>query len=758
MTEQLFSYAYPMSDDVAQSMLISETETRIHIRPTSTNALITWLHNKLIRNLLTSRKTLILVKSQEQVRMLEDILQTYEIQPLCLFFNHSRSDIEKKLMQFKPMAVSGKLQLRGFENACSEVNKRSQDILNSIKHYHQPGPEAPSSLVNILAKYIRYKSSTGFFYESPVTHLLQKEYLQLKQLLEPFSKYLKGNLPPHHVLNNLNTKSFELFLADEAWACISQNLESWIQSGTELLEEFQMIVSEFKQNEKNRILEEIKSIQDEISMRRDIHFNSGSKNIELHLLEEKLLRSFKALSENSDGSPSHFALTPGSISEDSIKEYLVRFFNQKYKKVLSEEIEPLPLRKSAKKSILKFETWVKEINASNILKEPIIPENIDLVKASKTLQNLTIQFTKILQSSHEFGDYFEWSILYGKLSEAQAIAFNHILFNHKPKLWQNALDCLYLTGIVDGDEHTAILPTLESQQELMNGLNETKNLLPGYLHSKYENHQYHAVKELEGINPILHQTISEKKPSPNTLSEHYAQTPLLSEIFPIIVMEISHPEYFPTNLLHVWDEVWNLCPDLEESFLARFEKASHRYISIFQDHAPSSHFQIALSQAPPTKLKHILDNYTSSEGWSLMSQLALFIQSNFPNFRIYANPEYHCLSFLPKSLEQLVLQWTQTEWQTISIDDANSLDKLTEILLFKGTKKKVWNCDGLFSNTTSGLQQLEWQWHFGRCLETAGFECETIWSENLYAFRNFINVADSSTTTKKSPLTLLNKT
>lgn len=756
MTEELFSYAYPMADDVAQSMLISETETRIHIRPTSNNALITWLHNKLIRNLLTSRKTLVLVSSQEQVRMLEDIIQTYEIQSLCLFFNHSRSDIEKKLLQFKPMTVQGKLQIKGFENASADLTKKVRNMLDSIQHSHVGSHETPASMVNILARYIQINSSNELVFEPTSPALSQKEYLQLKQLLEQFARHLKGNLDPNHALTELNTRIFELFLAEEAWTCIEQNLNIWIQSGRQLLHECLLLISEYKQSESSRIRFEIKSIQDEISIHKSIQSSSNVHNIELQLLEEKLHKVLKSFAGES-GMPSNaMTQTPHSWSEKHVSEYLSQYLEIKFQHIPCEEVRSTALNKSANTFLIKFQDWLNEINSAHILKDSKSFDGTDLVSAAKYIKSQTATFLRILEGSQDFENYFEWSILYSRLTQAQACTIN-ILVQHSPQHWQSLLDGLYLYNIVERNVNATLLPDHESTLKLKQGLDELKSQLPTYLHSRYENYQYHALRELENSQPTLHETLVEKKPSPNSLSEHYHQTPLLSEVFPVIVMEVSHPEYFPANLVHVWDEIWNLCPDIEETFLTRFEKAGHRYISIFEDHAPNSHFQIALSQAPPLRLLNILNHYSSSEGWTLMSQLALFIQSNFPNFRLYANSEYHCLSFLPKGLEQLVLQWSQSEWQNIPLEESTALDKLTEILLFKGTKKKIWNCDGLYSNTTSGIQQLEWHWHFGRCMEAAGFECETIWSNKLYEYRNFLKITDTSIPNKRSTLPLLKK-
>ena len=100
MGQDSFIYLYPMPDDVAQSMLISETESNIHIRPLNQNARKLWICNKIIRNLLTKRKTLILIDQPEHVRLLEEIIHEFQLQPLSFLFTHSRSEIEQKLLQY----------------------------------------------------------------------------------------------------------------------------------------------------------------------------------------------------------------------------------------------------------------------------------------------------------------------------------------------------------------------------------------------------------------------------------------------------------------------------------------------------------------------------------------------------------------------------------------------------------------------------------------------------------------------------------
>ena len=199
MRQDLFLYLYPMPDDVAQSMLISETESHIHIRPLNANAKKIWLHNKLIRNLITSRKTLILVDSAEDVTLIKELLDQFNINHLSLFFKHSRSEIEKHLIEFSPKTIAGKLDIDPTHEILDQIAIQYFHLVKIYENiYHKTNP-SHENYIEQLCRWIKLNTTQTNFRLFSNEWIKHQQYLRLKKGIESAASIYQVNLTLIHL-------------------------------------------------------------------------------------------------------------------------------------------------------------------------------------------------------------------------------------------------------------------------------------------------------------------------------------------------------------------------------------------------------------------------------------------------------------------------------------------------------------------------------------------------------------------------------
>ncbi|MBK9632494.1 MAG: hypothetical protein IPO62_15815 [Saprospiraceae bacterium] len=722
MVQDIFSYLYPMPDDVAQSMLISETETNIHIRPTNSNSLKCWLHNKLLRNLATQRKTLILVDKQEHVKLFEELIELFGIQSLCFNFHHSRSQVEKNLIKFSPITVSGSLNIRKFKDSCNHFHSITNHLIQSVEKTYLHGKYSADPAYLTLCRYIKLNKSEFYFLPQLNSRLNLKEYQYLKHIVEALVKNSAGQLYELHPLRRLNHFSFELFLPEEAWTYFSYFLSNWYNKGKTLLGEFRMVHKEIKaQISKKLFLRKLKLIELWNSTCQTSN-DPCSWSVEHQLTCEKINSFLKEYS----GEQIRFSEVD-NFSEIDLKVILdktVQIYLSDQAEFLSTDVvNESEFNASLTTLDSKLKTWYQELVNSRILQDVHGLELKPMSQQVEQVQQLMVWVKEILEHEEEFPSYYEWMALTNQFTSAQNEVLDSI--KHLPKpMWAQAIEYIYLNDLFGKSNFLDDLVNDQSISECKKLLLELKDNFPKYLHSIYEKWQYLALQQLEQKNDSIFQTIKHKVDSKYTLSEFYQNLDSLSNVFPVIILESSHPEFFPNNLDAHWDEIWNLSPTIDENFINRFMKSCHHFINIYSDYSTFSQFNIALSQSAPIKLKDSLLETASSDNYLTIQSIAAFIYNNFPQMRIFVNNDTHCISFLPRHLEPLILQWSESNWNQISLDEPNALDKLTEILLYKGTTKKIWLADGFFSPNIVSIQQMEWQWHFLKCMQLAGFHVE----------------------------------
>ncbi|MBK9272547.1 MAG: hypothetical protein IPM48_13225 [Saprospiraceae bacterium] len=738
MVQEVFSYLYPMPDDVAQSMLISETETNIHIRPTTSNAYKTWMHNKLLRNLITKRKTLVLVNNLNQLNDIQEFMDIFNLSPLFLRFHHSRSEIEKELAGFKPVSVSGSLNINTFKRTTIEFVDHANLLLRSISQCYYPEGTNKDSLLLLLNKYIRLPKENFHFLVNFPSKLSSEEIYFLKRNIDDLSANALGQLRENHPLKNLNQVNFELFLVDEAWSYFSHFLQNWYARGKVLLSEFKMIQTELA----DQVYGRLRKIKTQLIAGWELQNlsteNPVNNTIEKQLAVENLISFLIDLGKEriiSSNSMAYSKLEWEVELEKAIEDTLPFEFER----MIDFHETPSVFLKCVNTLKEQFEVWYKDLENSKILihvPEYKVSNFSSQISLAQRLMGLVYD---ILEQNVEFEKYFEWERLTYTFSPSQ----KELLLWFKaipPDQWSDALEYFYINQQFEGAKNS---PSITGDDQIANCIDSLlvwKSKIQKYLHSVYEKEQYLNLIEMEKQCKELHSSIGNNMGHHFSLSDYYQRLDSLAMVFPVIILESLHPEFYPADFDKIWDEVWNLNDQLQNEYLPRFLKSCHHFINLFEGYSDTSSFQIALSQSPPLIIKSVLIRDFGSDSFEVLHSFASFIYNNFPQFKIFVNSSEHCISFLPKHIESLILQWSDSDWNQITLDDSSALDQLTEIFLFKGTLKKIWIVDGLFNPQVGSIQQLEWQWHFRRCMEAAGFEIIDFSTSLLFEYRNFLKL------------------
>lgn len=739
MGQDSFIYLYPMPDDVAQSMLISETESNIHIRPLNQNARKLWICNKIIRNLLTKRKTLILIDQPEHVRLLEEIIHEFQLQPLSFLFTHSRSEIEQKLLQFNPVTVPGKLNLEQFET----LNKALKIVHNNLKETYDSLYQTKSGLqenfVSSISKAISLEQvkKNEFFRISPLHEpLMQREYQSMINLLESFKTCKGGKLHESHPLNQLNDKLFELFLRDEAWTYLSHFLTHWKKTGSQILNELNEYLDYWFISENKRICHQFSKYISELKWLQSNQTDQSDWMLKHQLAVEKFekYRNFLKPSDTSEIITFNYRNEIPSISD--LKPEINNCLNHTLKSLKLSEIRDRDIVLSLKSILERAIKWQNDINSSGIIHQTIQLQSDTLPELIHSIEKHIKFADTILDCSSSFAPFFDWKIQYNLLTDRQKNILDLLQSAH-PDSWEMELKRHYQDSILKQtfDYNAEFIP--DWIKEFKTSVAQIKSQWTSYLLSKYEQKQHQSLQKLSEKDSGLYESLKNNQKNEHTLSEYYQLIPLLTDVFPIIILENSHREYFPTLTQPVWDEVWNLCPADEDQQLAKFGKSAHHYISIHEELSSHAEFNIALNQAPPSRLKNILHDLHPTEVTTHINGLANFILSNFPKLKVLVNSKKLVLSFLPKELEQLFIQLSGVEWNLIQLEEQDGAERLSELLMHKSTQKKIWLADQLFSTASLNIQQLEWQWHFLKCMEVAGFEIENVESNQLFQLKSF---------------------
>lgn len=739
MDQDSFIYLYPMPDDVAQSMLISETESNIHIRPLNQNARKLWICNKIIRNLLTQRKTLILIDQPDHIRLLDEIIQEFQLQPLCFLFTHSRSEIEQKLLQFAPVTVPGKLNMEQFENLSKSLKITHQNLKETYDTLYQTKVGPQDNFVSLVSKVIlSEQSNKGEISRISNLHepLMQREFQSLINLLESFKTCKDGRLHETHPLNQLNEKLFELFLRDEAWTYLSHFLYQWKKTGIQILNDLKEYLDLWYICENKRICHQFSKIISELKWLNSNPSDQSEWFLKHQLTVEKFekYRSFLRQTDTSEFIAFNYRNEIPTLSD--LRPEISNYLNRTLKSIKIADIRDREVVLSIKNILDRAIKWQNDMNTSGIIHKTVQLNSETLPELIQSIENDITIAEDILQSSDAFAQFFDWKTQYNLLTERQKVILDQLQFVH-PDQWEIELKRHYQDNNLKQffDYNAEFIP--EWIRDFKTGVAQIKSQWTTYLLSKYEQKQHQALYKLIDKEPGLYESLKNNQKNKHTLSEYYQLIPQLAEIFPIIILENSHREYFPTLTQASWDEVWNLCPTEEEQQFAKFGKSTHHYISIHEEFSSIAEFNIALNQAPPSRLKNILFDLHPTEVTTHINGLANFILSNFPKLKVLVNSKNLALSFLPKELEQLFIQLSGAEWNAIQLDEQDGAERLSELLMHKSTHKKIWLADQLFSTASLNIQQLEWQWHFLKCMEVAGFEIENVETNQLFQLKSF---------------------
>ncbi|MBL0235158.1 MAG: hypothetical protein IPQ02_00670 [Saprospiraceae bacterium] len=739
MRQDLFLYLYPMPDDVAQSMLISETESHIHIRPLNANAKKIWLHNKLIRNLITSRKTLILVDSAEDVTLIKELLDQFNINHLSLFFKHSRSEIEKHLIEFSPKTIAGKLDIDPTHEILDQIAIQYHHLAKIYENiYHKTNP-SHENYIEQLCRWIKLNTTQINFRLFSNELISHHQYLRLKKGIESATSIHQGNLPLNHPLNHLNDKLFELFLPEEAWTYITHFIDTWIKTGEAILSHLELFLDEWTLSTLSHIQDHLLPLYDtlvQIKINQKVKYDAALKikyDYTLTKFKNKILEFIPQQHQLADLS---WMQTIEELNLSQIQQII-------YQHTLSLQLNINPsqlLSQTHKRSfeliLSEVNDWLKDINNISILLQPIALKSTTIHEYIKDIKFTISNAKEILNSKTYFEVYFNWKQHYQSFNEIEKNILDQL--RQTPySSWGLQLDLFYYNqGISSSFIHDSIYLN-DHTNRIKEHIKKFKNHLPTYIQSLYEQKQFEAIQALIQSNPNLYESVKNNRVNSSSLQEYYHSLPTLATLFPIIILEHQHQEYFP-QLNHVgWDEVWNLSHKEDELYEQKLEKSSYHYITINEGLSAKAHFNIAISQAPPIKLKNLLTELHPSEMNKHIFALSSFILSNVNHIRIWINSNQLCLSFLPKQMESIILPLTGLDWNLMHMDGHNSIEKFSELLMHKGTHKSIWIIDQLLVHHNLSLQQIEWQWHLIKCLEYAGFEIIHFDSHLFMQYKNY---------------------
>ncbi|MEP7196848.1 MAG: hypothetical protein ABI851_10025 [Saprospiraceae bacterium] len=733
MQNEIFEHYFPMPDDIAQSILIAETESKIHLRPINLNAKKVWLYNKLLKNLLTNRKTILQIDNQTDALLITEFLEEIGLDKLCFSFTHSRSNNEKKLKEFEPIIVNGIINPDSFGIAVKHLMKSYTEVLRSYNAYYQKDILLQENLSSYIQKSIRIRQNLipyeGF--QSDFSKLSQKDFISLKRNLKEAIELSKGSNPFLSVFQIINKKIFELFNEEEAWLTISEHLNSLKESVVPILSTIQFIKEQFVER---LICDQQKAILSHFNLFVNLNSKSvldSEEEIQLSLITAKLTSSISQLSKDES------LVQIENLKKLNIHQLLHLIAMHAQEKWNSESctlFNGQSMDKLSTDLVFQARSLIYKLNHSGIFEIRII-EFLSIQHIKSILLDLRKEAELVLSLKSYFSLFYSWKKYLLNCTENQQ-QFLQELTVLPSSQWQLLLELSHTEKLIEqGHLFDAI-----SLNERLDGFNQSleqyKKELIKTLAAKYEKQQHSQLEEIKNNQPELKKLIIDRAFSELSLSDYYTRIPLLAELFPIIILENTKLDYFPSIANKIWDELIILDDSSTNVNIHKLIGSAYHIIQLQETPSNDVFFNIALTQSAPEKLKNILFETHHSESFTTIQQLSNFIFSNKPSFTVLLNSDELIISFLTLSMTKLMLNLHENEYNIFSISESKDFERFNDWLMYKPTKKIIWTMDNLINTESLSIQQLSWQKHFIKCLKVAGFQIENFSSEILLNIRN----------------------
>jgi len=742
-----FEYYYPMPDDVAQSILLAETESKINLRPTNLNAKKIWLYNKLLKNLLTNRKTIISIDSTTDVHLLYAFLKDHEIENLALFFQHSRSNLEMFFKTFSPVVFKGRLLSNELFEIQDKLKQQHTELQKALQSIHGKSTFSEESLLTLCIKSIKLKQelSSHVGFTPNLSEVLSiKDFHILKQRLEEAISVAKGSDPALAPFEILHDNLFELFDHEEAWLIIYDHIENFKSNISNCLIRLTQIEKEVFRSKIIEWQSKINNCVDTINQLQSLPDRTSQENVRLDLAYLDLNQIIPELFFNS--------------KNPDIDAFL-QLNNQQIHHLIFEKVlhsyETLDLYNQIFSGRTKFDVsveleFINNINSKNILRKIEIP-NADIKQTIQFLKTFYHQLQSVLRLKSYFGLYFSWRNFIQTFTIPIQKYFES-LKQIPPHLWHLAIEYSLIQKQIFLSELHRYQKIEELQQKYKSQIEHYKANINHHILSKYEGVQHKSTIKIVKENKEFNKLFNQRLDSDYTLSDYYSQINHLSEIFPIIILDNVKEDYISVCTGKVWDEFIDLKEIPSPLLYEKMSEMSYHSIQLNDNPQSDTVFNIALHQSPPEVLKNILQGHISETAGN-MKNLVNFIFSNKSKFHILVNSNEFIISFLPIELTKLVVGFYDTSFNIFEIDEINHQVRMYDWLAFRSTNKKIWTLDQMIDLNPMTVQQYGWQKQFIKCLVYAGFEQVNFSSSvflEIYNVWDFPNQQNIFSNTKES--------
>ncbi len=715
MNYEEFQAYYPMPDDVAQSILISETETNIHLRPTHANSKRLWLYNKLLKNLLTKRKTIIYLTQASDYSLLEEFLIEHNLQKLAFTFTHSRSNNEKNLLEFTPIIVNGSLKTKNLEFAINNLYLKHNDYHKAIWSIYKKTNSSNQNFSTLLSQSLELRQSLKTYSNLlPDTELLSaKDLLQIKILLPEAIQYIKIKNNFLEPFTYIHEKAFDLFTVEESWSAITHHIQDCKNKIIDLLHYQNAVKAEFYKDHLSKIESELlhpfefiisSTIRENLNLEEDL-------NLKLQLSE--FSNKLEVLCPNTkvDNVKSIVELEQlYKIIQNEVDCQWITEKNEVTNNVSSKYI------KTILKETEEFFNWLntKSILHSNYAHYDSIHKN------EEVLRSLLFQLNAITQLADFYPAYFQWKQFTRNIPRQQLILIQK-LYHIPSQYWEAVIHLLLIEKQIQNIDQTYIFKLKTLEKEFYESLEKYKSEILPYISYQFEKLQHKAIENLIITDQNLYSIFKFHRASDANLSEQYVFLPQLSEIFPIIILDNIKTDYLVPHEGKVWDEVIYMDENPSHNNIDKLKAACHRLIHVNESQNSSSIFNIAMMQAFPEGLVSLF--YTQSViPFQKLNQLNQYIFNNIDHFDTWLNSKEFVISFLPQEWNEILKKSLMSDYNYFKISGDSGFERILNCLSFQVTKKKVFILDNLYSQEGLNIQQLAWQRYFIKSLNKVGFE------------------------------------
>ncbi|MCC6816561.1 MAG: hypothetical protein IT267_09130 [Saprospiraceae bacterium] len=721
MINDLYQHYYAMPDDIAQSILISETEHNIYLRPTHLNAKKLWLFNKLIKNLLTGKKTIIKLDQQSDYELIRDFVNEHNFEKLVFNFTHSRSNLENSLIDFQPIIVEGSVKPKKLNEALLSLYKSHEEFEIYFQSITKPRTHTQSSFIQLICNSIKLRRLLKNYSNliPDTTKYSIKELLRIKKLIPeaiPISKGKNYFLSPFRLIN---PEVFNLYTKEESWTAICHELKLYESTILNTLKNLQILKDKFIYQNSASIFGLLNPFCEKLKK----YYNSKQELTDEDLLKMDLLRKefqsqISKISETIEIENITYYIEDDTILGLIYKKSESAWHKQNNKSFLDEpeewDILGIKILKDFKHYITNskiFRSELNDISNTNQLYLHLTKE-LDLIQTIRKLENY-------------FALYYDWISYFSNLPEnifAYFDSLNLIPTDH----WDHVIELailekqIALCNVLDFEQFQVKLNTCYSSLE------SYKTEIIPYINYIHEELQHHAIKKISLTEDQLDKMIGQNTSSELTLSGYYEKLDKLSNIFPIIILENIRPEYLPVYPKEIWDELINLNQLTEQECINKLKPACKRIIHIHETQSADSVFNIALIQPTPIDIINALKPHSTRESNRPILHLTTFITSNVLELFVWINSTDLVISFLPLELNQIFTSTLLSQYNCFKIDIDKDFEKLQNWLNFTTTRKKILVLENLINPYSNSIQQLYWQKHFLKSLSLAGFEIESI--------------------------------